>query len=40
MYYVYMILIGLIVGILARIITPGPNPPTMPAIRTGGTRNR
>ena len=26
MHYVYMILIGLVVGILARIITPGPNP--------------
>ena len=26
MYYVWMILIGLVVGILARIITPGPNP--------------
>jgi uncharacterized membrane protein YeaQ/YmgE (transglycosylase-associated protein family) len=26
MHYLSMILIGLVVGILARIITPGPNP--------------
>jgi uncharacterized membrane protein YeaQ/YmgE (transglycosylase-associated protein family) len=26
MHYVWMILIGLVVGIVARIITPGPNP--------------